>query len=694
MFYNKGHRTLSSRLCGILAAALMAGASGLAAQTPEVTPMETPKSSYEYDFRGLTPEQVKDSLDRAGFEKIYEYAEEIQGPVTDSIHRENLTPYQVVTHKCGKNWFLFGTYGYHSFRGDYSNLGNFKGTLSPDWSVGIGKWFTPGVALKIEFIKSNSQGYTEYLTGHYGQGPILIGSDNTPYRKMRTDWWDISGSVILNLTRLFMGYEGVNSPKRMNQFMFTAGIGGVHHLGYEHSHGSDNEWSGHLELQYSRFFTRAKRFSLDFKVRGIFYQTNFDLEYGQADHAAHKWDCNVGLDVGFTFYLDSKRSRGWKTSATHTYTSRYNETHHRDVYVIDRTVEPYSEITFYVFYPNNYSGRNDAPQVKSSVVHAIDYLTGGINTQKRYVDTEGAMRAILDGLPLDGRAIEDFPTESASNEFELDGFPRGYEMGEGAISLPFELEAMEEFAEKAGFSYAPIYGDPRRVGKIYLWHYRIDDATLDQKLLADPNYYEDKSFGLNANEGLPYVQAYFGNYPGQKLVSLADMYAALNGNTGHIADHTNAETVREIREILDNAKIQTITLEGFATSQDNYSGANAAEVGRRRNNELSTNRAYTVRDWLLEYPEFHGQQPKVFDDLKPREGFDPSIFNNAPGSVGTAGAAGAVGRVYNNIGRVDDASTRDMLAKMNRCVKVRIQFLQDPTKKAKARRAARAARRR
>ena len=288
MFYNKGHRTFSSRLCGILAAALMAGASGLAAQTPEVTPMETPKSSYEYDFRGLTPEQVKDSLDRAGFEKIYEYAEEIQGPVTDSIHRENLTPYQVVTNKFGKNWFLFGTYGYHSFRGDYSNLGNFKGTLSPDWSVGIGKWFTPGVALKIEFIKSNSQGYTEYLTGHYGQGPILIGSDNTPYRKMRTDWWDISGSVILNLTRLFMGYEGVNSPKRMNQFMFTAGIGGVHHLGYEHSHGSDNEWSGHLERQYSRFFTRAKRFSLDFKVRGIFYQTNFDLEYGQADHAAQK----------------------------------------------------------------------------------------------------------------------------------------------------------------------------------------------------------------------------------------------------------------------------------------------------------------------------------------------------------------------------------------------------------------------
>ncbi len=66
-----------------------------------------------------------------------------------------LQPLQVVTNTFGKNWFVFATGGVHTFRGDYSTTSKFSGTLSPDWSIGIGKWFTPGLALKLEFISSN-----------------------------------------------------------------------------------------------------------------------------------------------------------------------------------------------------------------------------------------------------------------------------------------------------------------------------------------------------------------------------------------------------------------------------------------------------------------------------------------------------------------------------------------------------------
>lgn len=41
----------------------------------------------------------------------------------------------------------------------------------------------------------------------------------------------------------------------------------------------------------------------------------------------------------------------------------------------------YRTFTFYVFYPNNYSGRNDAPVVSDAKVHSMDYLAGGIFTQ-------------------------------------------------------------------------------------------------------------------------------------------------------------------------------------------------------------------------------------------------------------------------------------------------------------------------
>lgn len=600
----------------------------------------------------ITADNIEEHL--KNFDKIYEDSVYHKAPTSSQVDSINLDQYRVVTNSFGKNWFAFATAGAHTFRGDYSRTGKFSGTVSPDFSIGIGKWFTPGVALKIEFIRSNSRGYTEYLTGHYGYGPIQLNGKNTPYRKMVTNWWDISGSVILNLSRLFLGYEGVNSPRLMNQFMLAAGVGGVHHMGYGHSYGSDNEWSGHLELQYSRFFTRAKRFSLDLKARGLFYQTNFDLEYGQANHAAKKWDANIGVDVGFTFYLDNKRSRGWSTAKTQVYTRDYSESRVREVYTQTLAAPSIdaSEITFYVFYPNNYSGRNDAPIVKGASVNAIDYLTAGINTQKKFKNNFEVAGNLLDNKEVYRLATEDLPTVAAYGDFtQLDtiGIPRGYEMGEGPISLPLDKESLTKFRQATGYYYAPIYGDK------HLWHYRIDDATLDQKLLGEGNYFETETYGLNAKYGLPIIREKLQNNDYEYLVSLADMYAALTQDAGHIAQHADSTTVQNIRGILANSIITNVHIEGLATSQDNYTGSNAQAVGLARNTALSKNRAATVIEWLRSFDQFSKHDPKVYE---------VSTFN--------------IERVAPGIGRVDDTSTRSLNAKLNRCVKVHIQFMPDP----------------
>lgn len=177
---------------------------------------------------------IDDALSDSTFTEVYRGTHQYVAPTVTEVVRDSVfDPTRVVTNKFSKNWFVFATGGAHSFIGDYSGCGKLSGTISPDWSVGIGKWFTPGVGLKVEFIKSDSKGYTEYLTGHYGYGDILFRADGTPYRKMKTRWWDISLDVILNLTRLYHGYEGYGSKKAMNQFMLNLGIGGVHHLGFE-----------------------------------------------------------------------------------------------------------------------------------------------------------------------------------------------------------------------------------------------------------------------------------------------------------------------------------------------------------------------------------------------------------------------------------------------------------------------------
>ena len=555
---------------------------------------------------------------------------------TDTVY----DPMRVVTNRFDKNWFVFGTVGAHSFRGDYSKTGGFWGTVSPDWSLGIGKWFTPGIALKLEFIKSNSRGWTEYLTGHYGYGDVMLTKDNTPYRKMKTGWWDISGSAILNLTRLFFGYEGTYSKKHMNQVMFAAGIGGVHHTGFGHTGGSDNEWSGHLELQYSRFFSPRKNFSIDLKARGLFYQTNFDLEYGQADHYAEKWDCNLGIDLGFTYYLGTRKSNGWKRSTQAIYRRDYRE---RDILTVKAkdTNVSYRTMTFFVFYPNNYSGRSDAPTIAGSKVNAVDYLAGGLFTQKRYTDNAQVAARLADGKSPIGLSTEDIATETANRTFDTGSLPRGYEMSKTPLSLSLKDSDMADFRKKHGYYYAPIYDGQ------HVWQYRIDKETEGQKLLSDNNYMETTSFGLNQHEGLATVRQNMDVDKGEELVSFADVYAAMNSNEGYISQFTDTATVAHIKDILQNGTIAMIQCEGLATSQDNYTGDNASQVGRDRNNALSQNRAATIISWLKQKANMKNAASQIY----------------------------MVGDLGGSIRTVTDKSTRGLNAKLNRCVKVRIHYL-------------------
>lgn len=596
-----------------------------------------------FGLMGLLPVRAQiDTLYR-DYREVYRDTVVVVDTVRVYVEKEKpADPYRVISNPFRQNWFIFATGGAHTFRGDYSNDGPFTGTVSPDVSIGFGKWFMPWLGLKAEFIASNSRGYTEYKTGHYGYGDWIEGDPG--YRKMKTGWLDLGGSAILNLTRLYYGYEGYGSRERMGQWLATAGIGAVHHLGYAHSYGSDNELSAHLELQYSHFLSPRKNVSLDLKARGLFYQTNFDLEYGQADHAANHVDMNLGLNVGLTWYLGKQGSNGWRRANTTVYRSDYRETQIPILKVKENERQQpvrSGAITFFVYFPNDYSGRDDAPQVVDASVNAIDYLAAGIYTQKQYADGTQAERALREGRSATSLAAVDLPTEAADRDLTDLGIPRGYEMvKDSPISLSLEPSDMAAFGSRAGFYYAPINDGS------HLWQYRIDEAAYGQQLLSEENYRETTSFGLNSHGGLDLVRTYMDIDDGDELVSFADVYAALTSNKGYISQFTDDEAVEHIREVLDQGVIMIIQTEGVATSQDNYSGQDADRVGLERNTALAQNRAATVIGWLTSDPKLQNVRSQSF------------IFGN-PGEIRT----------------VTDQSTRGLNAKVNRCVKVRIRYM-------------------
>jgi len=557
--------------------------------------------------------------------------------------------FRVVGNRFWDNWFVSGDIGIHTFRGDWSGNGKFGKTLSPDFNIGAGKWFFPGFGLKAQFGLGNSRGFTErwsqYAVG--SKDDPMLQADGTPYWQLKTKWWDINANVMLNLTRIFDAWEGYDTKEHSNQFILAIGLGGVHHYGESTIYDSDgashkgphNEWYGNVELQYSRFFTKSKALSLDVKLRGRFYETHFDL----SPLAGRRWDYNLGLNVGVTYYF---KKRGWERCRNCSNPAYFVSLPPAPAPVIVADCPEYRTFTFYVFYPNNYSGRDDAPVVKDAVVNSMDYLAGGIFTQKRFRNGAAVAERLNAGASLRSLKTEDFATEKATFAENAAGVPRGYEMTPHPISLSMDADSLRAFAARTGCYYAPVYEG----GKT--WYYRIDDRTKTQTLLSRDNYREDTSYCLNAHAGLDIVKANMDDDGDSDVYSFADVYAAIEGNEGYVARCADPAAVEEIRRILTEGRILLVRAEGVATSQDNYTGSDAERIGYMRNRELSYNRAWSAIKWLRESGRFEGVK---------RENF---VINTLTEPIST----------------VDDESTRGLNAKLNRCARIRITYMIKPKK--------------
>lgn len=568
----------------------------------------------------------------------------------DSLLAEDYVPrlqptddqYRVVTNRFWDNWWVYGDIGMHTFRGDWSGNGKFKETLSPDFTVGLGKWFTPGFGIKAQFGMGNSRGFTEIWTPYAvgSEDNPMLKADGTPYWKLKTKWWDINANVVFNISRILYAWEGYGSDERFNQLFLSLGIGGVHHYDKELKNkkwgepygGPKNEWYGNVELQYSRFFTKAKAWSLDVKLRGRFYETHYDL----SPIAGRRWDYNLGVSIGATYYI---KRRGWERCVPGDDINYFINVP-APVPVVQDCPE-YRTFTFYVFYPNNYSGRNDAPVVSDAKVHSMDYLAGGIFTQKKFKSNSAVASRLKSGASLRSLKIENVPTEKATFTENPTGVVRGYEMSSRPLSLEMDADDMQAFEEVAGYYYAPIYEGDKT------WCYRIDNETRTQTLLSRDNYKETTSYGLNAHAGLSTVRENMPLEEGTVLYSFADVYAALVGDEGYISRFSDRQAVDAIRDILENGRIIHVQAEGLATSQDNYTGENAEAVGLDRNRALSHYRAFSAIKWLRESGKF--------GELKHGD-FSINVLSEP-------------------IGRVDDKSTRGLKAKLNRCARITIKYI-------------------
>lgn len=256
------------------------------------------------------------------------------------------------------------------------------------------------------------------------------------------------------------------------------------------------------------------------------------------------------------------------------YRNEDEENNTSDEVFVKNEPETEGKFVFYVYYPNNYSGVDDKP---GSTVEAMAYLLNGIVCQK---SSDGTTDGFLQFNNL-------------KNELVSNGIGNGYEMS--------RTDGVSHGYTENG-SYGVISG------KYIKWKYRVDNSTIDQKLIYKSNDTDQDSVnsgsqnGLNIDKSLGWHDADY---------SFAEVAYAISGielikNKASVVSGFD-ENVSKIKEILSNSEITKVTSDGLANSHGN----NPSDlVNISRNKTLAKNRGQSVLNWLSSTDKFKNVEMK------------------------------------------------------------------------------------
>ena len=267
------------------------------------------------------------------------------------------------------------------------------------------------------------------------------------------------------------------------------------------------------------------------------------------------------------------------------------------------------ELTFYVFFPNNYSGYYDNNAVfPNSKVDPIAYLLCGKGTQWNCREDDVTKAEVLpisfEHLAEDGNFLGD-----------------GYEMGNSTgVSNKRQQETDKNYIIGTSPNWRYYKSSKYIPYKNKKWYYRIDGDykvasgneqyknTFDQTLRTPNSYVDMKSYHLNCS-----VDDVKKEFPeeseNERLYSLAEIACALKKDDaagqnlikGNSAGNVNEDRVKELIEMFDISEDSPYRItEIHGVGYSNAHGSNAVkEINVKRNEFLAEQRCKTVINWFF-----------------------------------------------------------------------------------------------
>lgn len=202
--------------------------------------------------------------------------------------------YQVVTNRFWDNWFLSFGGGASVLLGDDDSAGSFGKRISPTLNIAVGKWFTPGLGLRLQYSGLQARGFSYDATAPYVRGSQRMGG----YYKQRFDYMNLHGDVLFNLNALFGGYNA----HRVYEIVPYLGAG------FTYNYTSPHRKAFALNAGIINKFRLSNAVDLNLELSAMGVEDKFDGQVG----GDHGYDGLLSASVGLTYRFPT---RGFKRPA-------------------------------------------------------------------------------------------------------------------------------------------------------------------------------------------------------------------------------------------------------------------------------------------------------------------------------------------------------------------------------------------
>lgn len=214
--------------------------------------------------------------------------------IAQESNSDLVNKYEVYTAKFWDNWFISAGVGAEMLFGNNDAHVGVGDRISPTFNVGVGKWFTPVIGVRLQYSGYEAKGARKRF-GAYAKGQ----PDAAGYYDQKFHYMNIHGDALFNLSALIGGYN----PNRVYEIIpylgggFTNNYSGVKtRQGFSVNGGIINK------------FRVSPAIDINLELGGMMAQNKFDAEIG----GKTDFDGVVSATVGVTYRF---KNRGFKNTS-------------------------------------------------------------------------------------------------------------------------------------------------------------------------------------------------------------------------------------------------------------------------------------------------------------------------------------------------------------------------------------------